>query len=1049
MRGMPDYDLTRLGSRAFEQLVVSLSRLELGPGMQVFGDGPDGGREATFTGTIRWATTVFTARGAAGVGSADSVAMTAAESGHFTDTRGAAGPTTAATEEDVWSGYTVVQSKFKLDPAPQPRDNAVWLQGQIKSEVDNWVKAARKRSRTNLPDYLIFVTNVDLSAVARTGGIDTVTAYVAELLGPDSEARKANLRVRAFKIWHGDQIRTMIDAHQDVRWAFDGLLTVGDVLAALHSRRLAPVGSADFEDSLREELVAGLTADRWVRLGQAGGPGEAKLHLDDVVIDVPATVTEYLFGKPEPLDTVKLSEATVAVRVVGTIGSIRVRFERPVRAVGRVLERGDTVLSARQLQRSGRPGVVLVGGPGQGKTTLSQLVAQAYRAALLDVVDLAPGTRAQVDATKAALGRLGLTLPRNRRWPVRVDLAKYAEELASGAETSLLKWVSQLVTRRTSVAVTASQLNSWLGVSPWVLILDGLDEVPSLAARTAVYDQVEQFWAKVDDLGADVLMVVTTRPTGYDERLPEDHFEHLQLKQLPPADSAELTKRLSAKRFEGDDVMKAEVVARMRAAAEEPTTARLMVTPLQVTIMSMIVEKYPTLPPDRYTLFNLYYETVLEREIAKGIALSRFLSDFRQHIDRLHERVGLALQVQSEGAAGAEAVLPTHQLRRLANDYLLERGFETQEAGSVAEQLEVAALNRLVLIVPREGGLGFEIRTLQEMMASRAIVAGTDEQSAAGLRLAADSPHWRNTWLLAAGKLLVTSDRFESVLVDVLRSLGHGARSPINVSPAAELAADMLADGLAQRRPAFERALVQTVLSVCDDAPVGLLRPVASMLNTLMDAGLRETVSRHLVAVSGFPQRATAAALLDLMAQLLDVNEAGRRQTIRLARDRLALSPAEEVALAAFMTFAHPPTSTAGSSRSAKTLSDMKRVGSEALVNLEQSVTDTLLAGLAELDPNGELTVRLTDGLEVFAPVRYRLTQSHPPLAVLRSSPGPDPSSLVALLADEDVASALDLVLGGLPSSHWALTAVVARTFHVGRSRRRVGRELERLMPPP
>lgn len=632
---------------------------------------------------------------------------------------------------------------------------------------------------------------------------------------------------------------------------------------------------------------------------------------------------------------------------------------------------------------------------------------------------------------------------------MRVDLAKYAEELASGADTSLLRWVSQLVTRRTTAEVTASQLNSWLGICPWVVILDGLDEVPSLDARIAVYDQVEQFWTKVDDLGADVLMVITTRPIGYDERLPEDRFEHLHLQPLPPADSAELAERLGAKRFEGDDGMRAEIVTRMRAAADDPTTARLMSTPLQVTIMSMIVEKYPTLPPDRYTLFNLYYETILEREIAKGIALSRFLSDYRPHIDRLHERVGLALQVQSEDADGAEAVLPTDQLRRLANDYLLERGFELEQAAFIAERLEVAALNRLVLLVPREDGLGFEVRTLQEMMAARAIVAGTDEQSAAGLRVVAESPHWRNTWLLAAGKLLVSSDRFESVLVGVLRSLGHGAHPVAGISPAPELAAGMLADGLAQRRPAFERALVQTVLSARDDAPIGQLRPIASALNTLMDAGFRETVSNHLVAASGFSQRATAAALLDVMEQILDVTQAGRRQSIRLARSRLGLSKAEEAALSAFMAFAHPPASTGAPARSAKAGEHIDAVGAVALVGPEQSVRDALLAGLAELDPDGDLTTRLTEGLEGLAGARFRVTDSEPPLAVLRSSPGTNPLTLLDLLADEDLASALDLALGGLSAGDWALLALAARTVHVGRSRRRVGRDLEALLAAP
>jgi hypothetical protein len=1048
-RGVPDYDLTRLGSRAFEQMVVALCRSELGPGMQVFGDGPDGGREATFNGTIRWASTVFGVR-AAGAGSAGGPAVMATAAGGTTDSVGSAG-LADSTADDVWTGYTVIQSKFKLDPAPRPHDNAVWIQGQIRHEIANWVKAAKDRTRTRLPDYLIFVTNVGLSSVAMTGGIDTVAALVAELLGPGSEAEKVNLHVRAFKIWHGDQVRLMIDAHQDVRWAFDGLLTVGDVLAALQTGRSAHLGSNNIQDPLREDLVAGLAVDRWIRLGQAGGSGDAKLYLDDVVIDVPATVTASAPGKGVGLNTATLAaEGTLSFSVSDSGGSLDVRFARTVRAVGHVLARGDTVLSARQSQQDGPPGVVLVGGPGQGKTTLSQLVAQAYRAALLDDADLAPSTRAQVDATKAALGRLGMRLPRNRRWPVRVDLAKYAEELASGAETSLLRWVSQLVTRRAAVEVTPARLNSWLGVSPWVVVLDGLDEVPSLDVRIAVYDQVEQFWTKVDDLGADVLMVVTTRPTGYDERLPDDRFEHLHLQQLPPEDSGKFAQRLTAKRFEGDDDMRSEVAARMRAAAADPTTARLMGTPLQVTIMSMIVEKYPTLPPDRYTLFDLYYVTVLEREIAKGIAVSRFLSDYRQHIDRLHERVGLTLQVQSESADSAEAVLAPGELRRLASDYMLQRGFEPEQAASTANRLVAAALTRLVLLVPRDDGLGFEIRTLQELMAARAIVEGTDAQAVERLRLLADSPHWRNTWLLAAGKLLVNSDRFESVLVDLLRSLGQDIRPHARVSPAPEIAADMLIDGLAQRRPALERGLARTLLTARDEAAGGQVHGIANALNTLMDSGYRQIVLNHLSAASGFAQRAAAATLLDVMEQLLHVDEAGRRQSIRLARSALNLSEAEYVALSAFVSLAHPakPVATAASSPVAKEPTGFISAVSGAFVG-DQSVTETLLGALVALELDDDVTTRLVEGLAVLAPVRFRLTTSEPPLAVLRSAPVGNPRTLLDILTDEDLTTALELALGGLPAGYWALPALVATTVHLGRSRRSVGGELEGLMAAP
>jgi len=51
---MPDYELERLNTRSFEQLIQSLGTKVLGPQIMIFGDGPDGGREATFDGLINY-----------------------------------------------------------------------------------------------------------------------------------------------------------------------------------------------------------------------------------------------------------------------------------------------------------------------------------------------------------------------------------------------------------------------------------------------------------------------------------------------------------------------------------------------------------------------------------------------------------------------------------------------------------------------------------------------------------------------------------------------------------------------------------------------------------------------------------------------------------------------------------------------------------------------------------------------------------------------------------------------------------------------------------
>lgn len=420
---MPDYDLSRLGSRAFEQMVVALGRLELGPGIQVFGDGSDGGREATFDGTINWSATAI-------------------------------GVTDGA---DIWNGYTVLQSKFQVKPKPRPRDNALWLQNEISKEISHWVKAAEKRTRDRLPDYLIFITNVDLTAVAKSGGIDTLNTFIRKKLDDDATI-KSGLRVKGFTIWHAEQVRSMIDAHQDVRWAYPGLLTVGDVLAMLGSDAV-PLGSMDLRDPLREEMLRSLANDRYIRLSQAGGPGDATLWLDDIAIDLPA----------------RLDEETTASS----------------RAVRYILDLGDANLRQRQADRIQRPNVVVVGGPGQGKSTLSQLIAQAYRTAWLREASLGPRAQEVVDGTAAALDRLGVAVPKHHRWPVRVDLAKYAEELSTGSETTLLRWISKTVQKRTEQNIQPAQLRGWLTAWPWALILDGLDEVPSVAARRALYGQIE------------------------------------------------------------------------------------------------------------------------------------------------------------------------------------------------------------------------------------------------------------------------------------------------------------------------------------------------------------------------------------------------------------------------------------------------------------------------------------------------------------------------------------------------------------------------------
>ncbi|MFD4508914.1 hypothetical protein [Streptomyces sp. NPDC058457] len=95
---------------SFEHVSQALAQEILGPGVSVFGDGKDGGREATFEGRVPYPSVL-----------------------------------------DARDGYGVVQAKFRQRTGQQAPDAVSWLKGQIKDECEAWLSPTSKRNR--LPEY--------------------------------------------------------------------------------------------------------------------------------------------------------------------------------------------------------------------------------------------------------------------------------------------------------------------------------------------------------------------------------------------------------------------------------------------------------------------------------------------------------------------------------------------------------------------------------------------------------------------------------------------------------------------------------------------------------------------------------------------------------------------------------------------------------------------------------------------------------------------------------------------------------------------------------
>lgn len=185
------YNLSGLGELEFEDLCQALALCVLGSGVGVFGDGPDGGREAEFEGVFRY-------------------------------------PDPAP--EGQWEGYGVLQAKYRRTPTTTQADTA-WFKAQVKAELDKWVDPRRSRvKRGRLPEYLIFATNVALSGDPGRGGIASADELIA------SYAAKG-LRLKGWRIWHHAQICRLLDVYPQVRQVYAGFTTTGDVLASMQERR--------------------------------------------------------------------------------------------------------------------------------------------------------------------------------------------------------------------------------------------------------------------------------------------------------------------------------------------------------------------------------------------------------------------------------------------------------------------------------------------------------------------------------------------------------------------------------------------------------------------------------------------------------------------------------------------------------------------------------------------------------------------------------------------------------------------------------------------
>ena len=771
---MTHYNLTGLNPKDFEHLTQALAKEVISSQVTPYGDGPDGGREATHEGVMDYG------------------------------------------KPNNWNGYLVMQCKYRARPEG-PSSDSKWAKKELENEFRGYGAGRKKKRR--LPEYYIFVTNITLTS-AQGGGKDAVRDYL--------QSQVASGLIKAYDVWSYDELCRFIDGNYDIRKAYAGFITPGDVLA--EAIRLLNIQSPNFENVMLSYLQKELLNDFGTKL-ESAAKASSPISLSSVFIDLPMGINpnNNIYSTSEDTNNYVLKTLIGVGGCRLSTGSDSNVTDVENQSTGDVVENEFEWVIEKESGRCEKH--TIIGGPGQGKSTVGQMLCLFYRAKFLNDFPASRLDSRVAEMVKQIMDAMNSVdlIPRVFRFPFRIVLNTYASDLARDSTLSIFEVIRLRIEKQSGGNLPPEVLRQWLSDYPCVIIFDGLDEVPASSNRLEVLDEINSFQISVSSWQGDFQYISTSRPQGYADEFKKSGFQHLFLLPLMPKQALEYGTKLVKARHPDDVDVREQILRRLKTACDNPSTARLMQSPLQVTILATLVERIGEPPRQRFKLFSDYYKTIYDREVSREGPLSEIMRDRETDINLIHYRTGFILQTEGEASGATESRLTEERFIQLVWHLLVKEREETKvKASQLISKLRDSTIDRLVFLVkPDAGFIAYELRSLQEYMAAEAIMNGDTEFVRSRLRTLAPTPYWRNVFLFCVGKAF--SEANDSVIDSVL-TLCHelNNESPYQLSRwGSQLALQVLLDGVADENRKRRKALLAIALNILDMPTAGLVKELA------------------------------------------------------------------------------------------------------------------------------------------------------------------------------------------------------------------------------
>ena len=382
--------------------------------------------------------------------------------------------------------------------------------------------------------------------------------------------------------------------------------------------------------------------------------------------------------------------------------------------------------------------ILLEGGPGQGKSTVTQMAAQIYRQKLLGVHEPANGKVAWHHYCRL-------------RVPMRIELGEFALWLADTPDGALEEYIASTMGRDSGgISVTVEDLHAWLEGSSAILLLDGLDEIGNDAMRDRAVDAIMATIGRFEDgLGVDLRVVLTTRPPAVVGR--RNKLEGFTRAAISPMDRSRIDDYLG--RWLGAQITNSEDRERISRSFDdrryEPHVNALARNPMQLSVLlQFIYLKGDAFPDRRAELYRDYFQIVIDRDVEK----SPELRESRPLVEGLHSFLGFRIHGTTELEKNRRS-LTRAEIVRLAGRWLAKEG----HSSDLADRYFALGEERFGLIVARSGeghstSYGFEVQPIQEYFAASYIsnrLTGANAHDV--FQLLIHRSYWREVAIFLAG----------------------------------------------------------------------------------------------------------------------------------------------------------------------------------------------------------------------------------------------------------------------------------------------------------